>query len=98
LTVSTISINDLKKQPIGQWLQSGSTGDLVVTAQGEPAAVLLPVQAENLESTLSVLRSVRAVQALTALQQTAADNGTCELSKKDTDAEIEAARQNRHRK
>ena len=96
--MSTISINDLKKQPVGQWLRSVDKGDLVVTSQGRPVALLLPVQAESLESTLSVLRSVRAAQSLAALQQTAAANGTCDLSWKDIDAEIDAARQNRPRK
>jgi antitoxin (DNA-binding transcriptional repressor) of toxin-antitoxin stability system len=96
--VSTISIDDLKKQAVGQWLQSVDKGDLVVTSQGRPVALLLPIRAESLESTLSVLRSVRAAQSLTALQQTAAANGTCDLSLKDIDAEIAAARQSRPRK
>jgi prevent-host-death family protein len=90
--VSTISINDLKGQPVGQWLKTVSKGDLVVTSQGQPVAVLLPVKAENLESTLSVVRSLRAVQALNALQGAAADNGTSELTEKDIDAEIKAVR------
>jgi antitoxin (DNA-binding transcriptional repressor) of toxin-antitoxin stability system len=96
--VSTISINDLQQEQVGQWLQSVDKGDLVVTSQGRPVAVLFPVQAESLESTLSVLRSVRAVQALAALQDAAAANGTCDLSGKDIDAEIAAARQSRHGK
>ena len=96
--MSTISINDLKDQPVGQWFQSVEKGDLVVTSQGKPVAVLLPIHGESLESTLSVLRSVRAVQSLAALQDAAAANGTCELSTKDIDAEIDAARHSRHRK
>jgi prevent-host-death family protein len=96
--VSTISIDDLKQQPVGQWLRSVDKGDLVVTSQGRPVAVLLPIGADSLESTLSVLRSVRAAQSLSALQQAAAANGTCDLSTEDIDAEIAAARQSRHRK
>jgi len=87
----------LKKQPVGQWLESVDKGDLVVTSQGRPVAVLLPLHPESLASTLSTLRSVRAVQALAALQQAAAANGTCDLSRKDIDAEIAAARKSRHR-
>ena len=96
--MSTISIDDLQKQPVGLWLQSVDKGDLVLTSQGRPVAVLLPIHAESLESTLSTLRSVRAAQALAALQQAAAANGTCDLSTEDIDAEIAAARQSRHRK
>jgi antitoxin (DNA-binding transcriptional repressor) of toxin-antitoxin stability system len=96
--VSTISINDLQKQPVGQWFHAADQGDLVVTSQGRPVAVLLPIHGVGLVSTLSVIRSVRAVQALAALQQAAAANGTRDLSQKDIEAEIEAARQSRPRK
>jgi antitoxin (DNA-binding transcriptional repressor) of toxin-antitoxin stability system len=94
LTVSTISINDLQKQSDDQWLNSMDKDDLIVTSQGQPVAVLLPINAKTLEPTLSALRSVRAVQAQAALQQAAAANGTSGLSMEDIDAEIVAARRN----
>jgi len=96
--VSTISINDLKKQSADQWLNARDKEDLVVTAQGQPVAVLLPVDAKSLEPTLSALRGVRAVQAQFALQEAAQANGTSGLSTDDIYAEIKAARQTRHRK
>jgi prevent-host-death family protein len=96
--VSTISINDLQKQLADQWLKSANKDDLVVTSQGQPVAVLLPISATSLEPTLSALRSVRAVQAQVALQQAADANGTSGLPMSDIDAEISAARQTRHRK
>jgi len=96
--VGTISINDLKKQTAGQWLKSVDKDDLIVTSQGRPVAVLLPIDANSLEPTLSALRSVRAVQAQIALQQAADANGTSGLSMDDIDAEIKAARQTRRQK
>jgi len=95
--VSTISINDLKKQSDDQWLKSVDKDDLIVTSQGQPVAVLLPIDAKSLDSTLSALRSIRAVQAQAALQQAAEANGTSSLSMDDIDAEIIATRQTRHR-
>jgi prevent-host-death family protein len=96
--MGTISINDLKKQSAGQWLKSDDKNDLIVTSQGQPVAVLLPVDEKSLEPTLTALRSVRAVQAQVALQQAAGANGTSDLSLDDIDAEIKAARQARHQK
>jgi prevent-host-death family protein len=96
--VSTISINDLKKQSADQWIKSVDKNDLIVTSQGRPVAVLLPINAKSLEPTLSALRSVRAVQAQIALQQAADANGTSGLSMDDIDAEIKAVRQARHQK
>jgi hypothetical protein len=46
----------------------------------------------------SLLRSVRALKAQTALQQAAAADGTAGLTLADIDAEIAAARRARHRK
>jgi len=96
--VSTISINDLEKQSAAEWLKSVDKDDLIVTSQGRPVAVLLPINAQSLDSTLSALRSVRAVQAQAALQKSADANGTSSLSMSDIDAEIIASRQTRHRK
>jgi prevent-host-death family protein len=96
--VSTISISDLKEQSAEQWLKSAEKGDLIVTSQGQPVAVLLPVSSESLKAVLSALRSVRAMVALVALQQTAEDNGTSGLSITDIDAEIDDVRHARHRK
>jgi hypothetical protein len=91
--VSTISINDLKKQSDDQWLKSVDKDDLIVISQGEPVAVLLPVNAKSLEPTLSALRSVRAALAQIALQEAANANGTSGLSLDEIDAEINAVRQ-----
>jgi prevent-host-death family protein len=96
--VGTISINDLKKQSADQWLKSVAKGDLIVTSQGRPVTVLLPINANSSEPTLSALRSIRAVQAQTELQQAADANGTSDLTMDDIDAEIRAARQVRHQK
>jgi prevent-host-death family protein len=95
--VSTISISELKQQPDEQWLKSADKEDLILTSQGEPVAVLLPINAQSLEPTLSTLRSVRAMLALEALQRAAEANGTCGLSMQEIDAEIDAARQSHHR-
>ena len=67
--MSTISINELKQQADEQWLNSLDKDDLIVTSQREPVAVLLPIDAESLERSLSTLRSVRAMLALAALQK-----------------------------
>ena len=96
--MSTISISDLKKKPAKQWLKSASKDDLVVMAKGRPVAVLMRIAAASVESTRALVRSVRALQAQTALQQAAAANSTAGLSRSDIDVEIAAARRARRRK
>ncbi len=96
--MSTISISDLKKRPARQWSKSAKKGDLVVMSQGHPVAVLMPIDTESLESTLSALRSVRAIQAQAFLQQAAENNGAAALTMAQIDAEIPATRRARRRK
>ena len=96
--MSTISISDLQKKPAKQWLKSADQDDLVITSKGQPVAVLLRIAAASVESTRALVRSVRALQAQSALQHAAAGSGAAELSKFDIDAEIAAARRARRRK
>jgi antitoxin (DNA-binding transcriptional repressor) of toxin-antitoxin stability system len=95
--VSTISVSKLKKRPARQWRKAKGR-DLIVTSQGQPVAVLLPIDAESLDVMLSTLRSVRALQAQAALQRGAKANGTSSLTKDQIDAEIAAARRARGRR
>jgi hypothetical protein len=71
---------------------------LVITSKGQPVAVLLRIAAASVDSTRALLRSVRALQAQTALQQAAVVNGTSDFSMSDVDAEIAAARRARRQK
>ena len=96
--MSTISVSELKKRPASQWLKPVGKDDLVITAKGRPVALLLHIAAASVESTRSIARSVRALQAQAALQQTALASGASGLSMPDIDAEIAAARRVRRRK
>ena len=96
--MSTISVSDLKKKSAKQWLKSASQGELIVTAKGQPVAVLLRVAEASVESTRALVRSVRALQAQTGLQQAAIANGAADLTMAEIDAEITATRRARHRR
>lgn len=96
--MSAISVDDLKKKPASQWLKSAGKGDLIITANGRPVAVLLRIAAASVQSARSLARSVRALQAQATLLQTATANGPTGLSMSGIDAEIAAARRARRRK
>ena len=96
--MSTISVSELKKKSASQWLKSAGKDDLVITSKGQPVAVLMRIAAASVESTRALVRSVRALQAQSALQQAAAASGAAELSMSDIDAEIAASRRARRRK
>jgi prevent-host-death family protein len=95
--VSTITVSELKRKPTEQWREAARAGDLVVTEQGEPVAVLVPIDAQSLEPTLSTLRSVRALRAQASLQEAARQNSTHELTTAEIDNEIAASRRARRK-
>jgi PHD/YefM family antitoxin component YafN of YafNO toxin-antitoxin module len=96
--MSTISVSDLKKKSAKHWLKSAGKDDLVITSKGQPVAVLLRIAAASMDSTRALVRSVRALQAQSALQQAAAASSAAKLSQSDIDAEIAAIRRARRRK
>ena len=91
-------MSELEKKPVSEWLKTTGKTDLIITSKGQPVAVLLRIADASVESTRSLLRSVRALQAQAALQQAGVANGTDALTMSDIDAEIAAARRARRRK
>ncbi|MBM3888366.1 MAG: hypothetical protein FJ388_04490 [Verrucomicrobia bacterium] len=95
--MSTITLTELRKKTSKRWLTSASNDGWVITAKGRPVAILTPTSPDSLPVTLAALRSVRALQAMSALQEAAETNGTARLSMTAIDAEIAAARRARRK-
>ena len=96
--VSPNSVSELRKKPASQRLKSAGREDLIITSKGQPVAVLLRIATASVQFARSLLRSVRAIQVQTALQQAAAVNGTADLTLAAIAAEIAAARRARRQK
>jgi hypothetical protein len=68
----------------------------VVTNHGRPQALMIDVDGATLGQTLEAVRMGRAMQALAAMREQAAAAGLDGLSMEEIDAEIAAARAERH--
>jgi antitoxin (DNA-binding transcriptional repressor) of toxin-antitoxin stability system len=69
--------------------------EVVLTLNGKPFAIVLGIDEEDLESTLDLLRQLRAQQAVSRLQRSAVDQGLSALSMDEIDREIRQARKER---
>ena len=67
-------------------------GSVVVTSNGKPAYLMLPVDDQDLEQTLVDLRVARAKRAVHRMQATSARLGNDGLTMDEIEAEIEQAR------
>lgn len=92
-----ISVRDLRGKSGDIWRELPDEGEMVVTSNGRPIAILSTVRESNLEESLAAIRQARAIEAVAAMQRRSASAGTDRLTDEDIDAEIAAVRQARKR-
>jgi len=68
---------------------------MVVTSNGRPVALLTAVDEATVEESLAAWRRVRAIQAITDIQQQSVRKGTDGLSMDEIEAEIRKTRKQR---
>jgi prevent-host-death family protein len=92
-----LTVRDLRSQSADVWRHLTEEGDVVITSNGKPVAILSPVSAENLEESLAAIRRGRAMAAVEAMQRQSLAAGTNRLTEEDIESEIAAARKGRKR-
>lgn len=92
-----VSIRDMRTRPGAVWQQLQEQGDLVLTSNGRPFALMINAEGEDIEELLAAVRRARAMLAVTRLRAAAAQQGLDRLRPEEIDAEIAAARGERPR-
>jgi prevent-host-death family protein len=89
-----VSVRDLNTKPREVW-DKAKEGDVVVTSNGKPVAVLTAVTEATLERQLQALRRSRALMALEDMQKAAAERGLDGWSEEKVSLEIQTVRKTR---
>lgn len=92
-----LSIRDLREKSGEVWKTLPGEGEMVITSNGRPVAILAAVNESNLEESLSAFRRARAVEAVASLQRRSVEQGTDRIPREEIDAEIQAVRRKRSR-
>ena len=92
-----VSVRDFRIRPGDIWKQLKIDKDIIITSNGKPIAILNPVEAENLENSIAVLRRARALLALEEIQKESALKGIDKLSEEEIEEEIKSSRLERNR-
>jgi prevent-host-death family protein len=87
-----ITVRTLREQLGEVWDALESSGEVVVTSNGKPIAVITPTSENSLEQDLRAIRQAKAAVALGTLQTQAVRNGTSSMTAAEIDAEIQAVR------
>jgi antitoxin (DNA-binding transcriptional repressor) of toxin-antitoxin stability system len=91
-----LSIRELRNEPGKVWAQIENE-DVVLTSKGSPVGLLVGVNDEDFESTLSALRRARATLAVSRIRKRATERGTSMMSTAEIDREIKAARRQKRK-
>jgi len=90
-----VSVRELRARSAEVWRRLAKDGDMVVTSNGKPVAILSGVSQENLEESLSAIRRARAITAVQAMQRRSVETGASCMTKAEIQDEIDAARKGR---
>jgi len=93
--VQFMTIRELSKSPKDTMTKLSKDGKAVLTNNGKPQAIILKIDGENFERTLSILQKLEFMQNLTEMRLTSMRNGNANMSLDEINAEITAARKKR---
>jgi prevent-host-death family protein len=90
-----VSVRELRSKSAQLWRDLASEGEVVVTSNGRPIAVLSAVTEAGLEDTLKAFRRARAMEAVSTLQRRSAKAGRDRMPVEEIDDEIREVRRGR---
>jgi len=93
--VRFVSVRDLRGKSAELWRDLPREGEMVVTSNGRPVAILAAVNEGNVEESLAAFRRTRVVDAVAALQLGSSSQGRESITPEEIEREIEAVRRQR---
>jgi len=81
---------DLRTIPKRIWQALDNSGEVVITNNGKPTALMLNITEDNFDQTVRAVRQARAMLAVNHLRGLVAERGF--MSEEDIEAEIAASR------
>ena len=84
------SVRDLRTTPKSIWDDLPTDGEVVITNNGKPTAVLFDIADGSLEETIKAVRQAKAIIAFNSMRAKAAAQGF--MTDEEIEAEIAAAR------
>lgn len=96
--MKTVTIRDFRTRPRQVRDALKREREAVLTANGRPVAVLIPVDTGSIEQTLETLRRARALEAVRVIRQESQRRGLAAMSMQKIDAIIAKTRKARSRR
>ena len=75
-----------------------NNGKIIITNKGKPEALMLDVDEQNFEETLSLINQIRLSRAISNIRETANKNGTADMTMDEINEMITESRKERREK
>lgn len=85
------TVRDLRNTPKNIWDNLSSDGEVVITNNGKPTAIMIDIADGSFEETIKAVRQAKAMIAFNSMRQKSAINGY--MTDEEIEAEISAVRQ-----
>ena len=86
------TVRDLRSTPKTVWATLEEQKEVVITNNGKPTALMIPIDDTNFEDILATVRQAGAMRAVNRMRMAAAESGASRLRLDEINAEITAAR------
>ena len=93
-----LTIRELSKSPKEALTKLDEDGKAVLTNNGKPQALIIKIDVNSFEKTLSMLQKLEFMQNLTDMRITSMKNGNSKITLDEINTEIKSARKNRKSK
>jgi antitoxin (DNA-binding transcriptional repressor) of toxin-antitoxin stability system len=90
-----ITVRDIRTTPARIWKDLPDEQEMIITNNGKPIALLMPVNDSDIEETLSVVRKARAINAVKKMQFFSIQNNLSDITEDDVEKEIQGTRKSR---
>ena len=87
-----LTVRELSKSPKNTLSKLSKDGKAVLTNNGKPQALIIKIDGEKFEQTLSLLQKLEYMQNLTEMRLASLRNGIAAMSLDEINTEIDAAR------
>jgi len=92
-----VSVRELRGRSAAIWRDLQDEGELIITSNGKPIAILSPTSEDTVEESLRAIRRARASQAVSRIQRESVSSGRSSISAEEIESEIKQTRESLRR-
>jgi antitoxin (DNA-binding transcriptional repressor) of toxin-antitoxin stability system len=92
-----VSVRELRGNSAAIWKDLQNDGEMIITSNGKPIAILSPTSEDKVEESVRAIRRARALAAVSRMQRQSVLNGRNTIPADDIDAEITETRESGRR-